>query len=63
MNNKKFDCVAMMRTARNKINSDIINMSSEEVVEYFICNNAKSEYKNPELYNSDTSDYKRTVGV
>jgi hypothetical protein len=63
MNNKNFDCVALMRTARNKINMDIIDMSSEEVVEYFICNNAKNEYKRPELYNSGTSDNKIAVGV
>jgi hypothetical protein len=63
MKNKNFDCVALMRTARNKINSDIIDMSSEEVVEYFISNNVKKEYKHPELYNSSTSDNKITVGA
>jgi len=63
MNNKNFDCVAMMRTARNKINSDIINMSSEEIVKYFISNNVTNEYKRPELYNSGTSDNKIAVGV
>jgi hypothetical protein len=32
---KKFDAVEFMRQARNKISSDIANLSKEEIVEYF----------------------------
>jgi hypothetical protein len=32
--NKKFDCVKMMRDIRDKISSDIKNMSPEQILEY-----------------------------
>jgi hypothetical protein len=32
--NKKFDCVKMMRDIRDKVNEDIKNMSSEQILEY-----------------------------
>jgi len=32
--NKKFDCVKMMRDIRDKINSDIANMTPEQIIEY-----------------------------
>ena len=32
--NKKFDCVRMMRDIRDKISSDIKNMSPEQILEY-----------------------------
>ena len=31
---KKFDCVKMMRDIRDKINSDISNMTPEQIIEY-----------------------------
>lgn len=31
---KKFDCVKMMRELRDKINSDIANMTPEQIIEY-----------------------------
>lgn len=31
---KKFDCVKMMRDIRDKVNADIKNMSSEQILEY-----------------------------
>ena len=31
---KKFDCVNMMREIRNEINTEIINMSPEQILEY-----------------------------
>ncbi len=31
---KKFDCVKMMRDIRDKVNLDIKNMSSEQILEY-----------------------------
>jgi hypothetical protein len=33
--NKDFDCVKMMRDIRDKINSEIINLDSEQIIEYF----------------------------
>ena len=33
--NKDFDCVKMMRDIRDKINSEIIEMDSAEILEYF----------------------------
>ena len=32
--NKNFDCVKMMRNIRDKINSEIINMSSDQILDY-----------------------------
>ena len=31
---KKFDCVKMMRELRDKINSDIVNMTPEQIIKY-----------------------------
>jgi len=31
---KKFDCVKMMRDLRDKINSDIANMTPKQIIEY-----------------------------
>lgn len=31
---KKFDCVKMMRDIRDKVNEDIKNMSSHQILEY-----------------------------
>ncbi len=31
---KKFDCVKMMRELRDKINSDIANMTPEQIIKY-----------------------------
>lgn len=31
---KKFDCVKMMRDIRDKINSDISNMTPEQIIEH-----------------------------
>ena len=31
---KKFDCVKMMRDIRDKVNSDIKNMNSDQILEY-----------------------------
>ena len=33
--NKDFDCVKMIRDIRDKINSEIIKMDSEQIIEYF----------------------------
>jgi len=33
--NKDFDCVKMMRDIRDKISSEIINMDSVQIIEYF----------------------------
>jgi len=33
--NKEFDCVKMMRDIRDKINKEIINMDSVQIIEYF----------------------------
>lgn len=33
-NNKKFDSVKMMREIRDKVNSDIKDMSPEQILEY-----------------------------
>ena len=33
--NKKFDAVKLMRELRNKINQEIANMTSEQIIEYF----------------------------
>ncbi|MDO9578960.1 MAG: hypothetical protein Q7J06_00080 [Bacteroidales bacterium] len=32
---KDFDCVKMMRDIRDKINTEIINMDSVQIMEYF----------------------------
>jgi len=32
---KDFDCVKMMRDIRDKVNNEIINMDSAQIVEYF----------------------------
>jgi len=42
--NKDFDCVKMMREIRDKINSEIINMNSAQIIEYFRLKS--SEYEN-----------------
>lgn len=33
-NKKKFDCVKTMREIRDKINSEITNMTPEQILEY-----------------------------
>jgi len=32
---KDFDCVKMMRDIRDKVNNEIVNMDSAQIVEYF----------------------------
>ena len=32
---KEFDCVKMMRDIRDKVNSEIINMDTAQILEYF----------------------------
>ena len=32
---KEYDCVKMMREIRDKVNSEIVNMESAQIVEYF----------------------------
>ncbi len=31
---KQFDCVKMMREIREKVNSEIANMTTEQIIEY-----------------------------
>jgi hypothetical protein len=33
--NKKFDAVKLMRELRDKINQEIVNMTPEQIIEYF----------------------------
>ena len=40
---KEFDAVKLMRTLREKINIEIANMSTEEVIEYFRIGNEQFE--------------------
>ena len=42
---KEFDCVKMMRDIRDKINKEIINMDSVQVIEYFRKKSAEFESK------------------
>ena len=32
---KDFDCVKMMRDIRDKVNTEIVNMDTAQIVEYF----------------------------
>jgi len=41
---KDFDCVKMMRDIRDQVNSEIINMNSDEMIEYF--KKKSEEYQN-----------------
>lgn len=40
---KQFDCVKMMREIRDKVNADIKNMSSEQILEYI--KKGRSDYE------------------
>jgi len=40
---KKFDCVKMMRDIRDKVNSDIKNMSPEQILDYI--KKGRSDYE------------------
>ena len=42
--NKDFDCVKMMREIRDKINVEIINMDTAQILDYF--NKRSTEYEN-----------------
>jgi hypothetical protein len=37
--NKRFDCVKMMRDIRNRIDSDISNMSADDILKYISSTN------------------------
>jgi hypothetical protein len=43
--NKDFDCVKMMRDIRDKISSEIMNMDSSQIIEYFRIRSEEYENK------------------
>jgi hypothetical protein len=42
---KDFDCVKMMRDIRDKVNNEIVNMDSAQIVEYFRQKSEEYEHK------------------
>lgn len=42
---KDFDCVKMMRDIRDKVNNEIVNMDSTQIVEYFRKKSEEYEHK------------------
>jgi hypothetical protein len=42
---KDLDCVKMMRDIRDKVNSEIINMDSAQIIEYFRKKSEEFEHK------------------
>ena len=46
---KEFDCVKMMRDIRDKVNSEIINMDTAQILEYFSKKSEEYEKKYGQL--------------
>lgn len=48
---KDFDCVKMMRDIRDKVDSEIVNMDSAQIIAYFLKKSEEyeSKYGRPEM--------------
>ena len=46
---KEFDCVKMMRDIRDKVNTEIVEMDSAQIIEYFKKKSEEFQYKNGQI--------------